>query len=114
MNKMTINLKLQLTVFIAIVVTAISLVIVNIISLNNLLKENIKTYKKDTTKSKIINIKDATKFANTIVESYYNSVNIYTSDFLKSKTEALLSVLNATYMILRGGQIFRRWDKRDT
>ena len=85
MNKMTINLKLQLTVFIAIIITATSLVIVSINSLNNLLKENIEVYKEDITKSKIIYIKDATKFATTIVESYYNNINNYTNDFLKKK-----------------------------
>ena len=104
MSKMTINLKLLVTVFIAII-TTISLVIVNIISLNSLLKENINFYKEDATKSKIENIKDATKFATMIVESYYNNINNYTNDFLKKKVDALLSVLNATYLIMRGGDI---------
>ena len=107
MNKMSINLKLQLTVFIAIVFTAISLVIVNIISLNKLLKENVKIYKEDTTKSKVIYIKDATKFATTIVESYYNEIDIHTNDLLKKNIESLLNVINATYKKMRGGQIFR-------
>ena len=99
---MSINLKLQLTVFIAIVVTAISLVIVNITSLNDLLKENIKVYKKDVIKSKIDNIEDATKFATKIVKSYYNNVQTYTNDFLKKNVEALLSTLNATYIAIWG------------
>ena len=103
MNKMTINLKLQLMVFIAIAVTAISLVIVNITSLNNLLEENTKIYKKDITRSKVAEIKEATKFATIIVESYYIRIENYTKKFLKKNMDALLNVLNATYMILRGG-----------
>ena len=102
MNKMTINLKLQLTVFIAIIITATSLVIVSINSLNNLLKENIEVYKEDITKSKIIYIKDATKFATEIVESYYNNINNYTNDFLKKNMDALLNVLNAVYITIKG------------
>ena len=102
MKKMTINFKLLLTVFIAIVVTAISLVIVSVTSLNNLLKENIKVYKKDITKSKINNIKDATKFAITIVESYYDNIDTYTDDFLKKEIEALLGTLNAVYVVMKG------------
>ena len=108
MSKISINLKLMLTVFISIIVTAISLLVVNIISLNNVLKEDIKVYKEDITQSKIIYIKDATKFATMIVESYYNNINNYTNDFLKKNVDALLSVLNATYLIMRGGGIFRR------
>ena len=101
MNKMTINLKLKLMVLATVIVTAISLVVVNIISLNNLLKENIKVYKEDTTKAKIVYIQDATKFANIIVESYYNNINAYTNDFLKKKVEALVSVINANYLTLK-------------
>ena len=101
MKKITISLKLQLIIFTSVVITAICLVGVNIISLNDLLKENIKIYKEDATKSKINNIKDATNFAIKIVESYYNNIDAYTNDFLKKEIEALLGILNTTYTIMK-------------
>ena len=101
MHKMTINLKLILTVFISVVVTAAFLVIINSISLNDLSKEDVSIYKEDITKSKIHHIKDATKFAAKILESYYNNVETYTDDFLKKNMESLLSVLNAVYITMK-------------
>ena len=101
MKKMTINLKLLLTIFISIIVTATCLIVINTISLNELSQENIKIYKEDTKNSKITNLKDSTKFATKILQSYYNNIDTYTNEFLKKNIEALLGVLNVTYITMK-------------
>jgi len=94
---MSIKLRLQLIVFTSVVVTAISLVIMNIFSLNRFSEENIKTYKKDVEQSKIEGIRNQVQLATKIVESYYNRINEYGNDFLKKKMEMLLNELNNVY-----------------
>ena len=101
MKKVNINLKLQLITSTVVIFIAVSLVIISIFSLNNLLKENIKTYKEDIIKSKIIYIKDATKFTTSIIESYYNNIDIYIKKFLEKEINSLLSILHSSYLTLQ-------------
>lgn len=97
MGKMSIKLKLQLVILVSVLVTAISLMVVSSISVNNLSKDSIKVYQKDITKSKIDEIRDATRFATQIVKSYHDNISTYGNDFLKEKMELLLNELKNTY-----------------
>ena len=97
MDKMSVKLKLQLVLLLSVVVTAISLVIVNSISLNNLSKKDIDAYKDDVTKAKAKSVKDAIKFATQIVESYHNRIDNHGREFLKEKVDMLLSTLDNMY-----------------
>jgi len=97
MQKMSINLRLQIIVFIAVVVTSLTLVTVSSVSIEDLSKENINLYKEDAIQSKKELLKNNVTLATEIVRSYQDRAKKYGEDFLRKKIDMIFGILNSQY-----------------
>ncbi len=97
MRKLSINIRLQLIVLASVIITSLTLTILSSLSVKNLAKENINTYKTDTMKNKKELLKNNVGFAKEIVQSYYDSLKSYGEKYLKSKTDMLFNIINNQY-----------------
>jgi len=97
MQKISINLRLQIIVLVAVIVTSFILVLVSSNSIGNLSDKNIESYKIEAMQNKKEAVKANAELAVEVVKSYHRRLESYGDNFLDNKINMIFSIVNSQY-----------------
>ncbi len=102
MQKLSIKIRIQIIIFVTIVLVSVVLVIQSISSINDIAEQNIKTYKEEAYLNKQIELKGYVSIATKSIESYYKrtsqkQIEGEVQEELKKQTNFLFSIIEKEY-----------------